>query len=177
MLIQTSNLIGLPVGALDSQKKIGTVKKIIIDPDNGGFLGFEIKARGFFNKNKILSIVDVSEFDRHGLVTRSEENLVDSTEIIRVDKVLKRKIKVLGTKAITESKQYLGKINDLLIDIDSSMIVKYYIKGLWQDRILPANKVIKITAGAVIFAEDAIEEPIVAEAEGAAAQQSQAQIG
>ena len=169
MLIQASDLIGLPVGALNTQSKIGQVQKIIIDPANGKLLGFEVKKSGFFSKNKILSAADILEFEQQGLVTGNEENLVNPEEVIRIKEVIGEKIKVLGAKAITESKKYLGRIYDLLIDTDNLMVVKYYIKNLWQDRIVPSNKVVKIEKKGVIFAEDIVEETAVTEPEGAAA--------
>lgn len=169
MFIQASNLLKLPVAALDSQRKIGEVDKIVINPENGEIIGLLVKTGGFFKSFKLLSSQDIIDIDKNGAVTKNEENLLEIEEIIRAKKILEKKITVLGQRAITKSKKSLGKISDLLIDSETLAITKYYISSLFEERIIPADKVLKITKEAVVFSDDVIEETPVAEAEGAAA--------
>lgn len=169
MFIQASNLLKLPVAALDTQRKIGEVDKIIINPDNAEIIGLLVKIGGFFKNYKLLSTQDMIDIDKNGVVTKNEENLLEIEEIIRAKKILDKKITVLGQRAITKSKKNLGKITDLLINTEFLTITKYYISNLFDERIIPADKVLKITKKAVVFSDDVIEETPVAEAEGAAA--------
>jgi len=169
MLIQATKIIGLPVAAIDTQSKIGEVKKIVIDPENGSVLGMVVAPTGFFAKQKILSSQDIIDFDKNGIVTKSDENLLDTHEVIRIEKILANNIKIIGQKAITSSKNRLGTINDILIDLDTLAIVKYYISGLFQERILTSDKLVKITKDALIFSDDTIEQIPSGEIEGAAA--------
>lgn len=169
MLLHYSQIINLPVGSTEEQAKIGNVKDIIINSENGEILGLKITPNGFFAKDKILSRVDIIDCDNNGIVVKSEDSLVEPEEIVAIKNALKQNINLINSKAITESKENLGKINDLLIETDTFSITKYYIKGFWQDKILPNDKVIKIKKGEVIFANDAITEPVATETEGVAA--------
>lgn len=154
---------------MDTSRKIGTVKQFIFNPDDGSLLGLLVSTGGWFSKNMVLSAQDIIDFDRNGIVTKLEENLVGVDSIVRVKNVLRDRISVLGQNAITESKNRIGKISDLLIDTETLCIVKYYIHGFIQEKILPANKIIKITPKAVIFSEDVVQQTPSAEIEGAAA--------
>jgi len=154
MLIQTSRIINLPLGALDDQNKIGFVKDFVINPEDGKLIAFIIK-KGFLNlEEKFLASSSVLEFDPNGLVTKNIENLLNVDEIVRVKTILKSKIKVLGSRAYTKDKKYLGRVHDLLIDTENYQICKFYIGGFFEDRIIPFDMVIKIVRGKIIFNND-----------------------
>lgn len=143
-MIEAIKLINMPVAAEDTMSKVGTVRQIIIDPENGQLLGFLV-ATGLFSPAQALSFMDVVFWDENGLVTEHEENLVDPEEIIRIKNVLDHNINLLEMAAETESGQSLGQIENFLIDTESGTVVKYYLADiLGKKRILSADKVIKI---------------------------------
>src|SRR3990172_816069 len=118
MFIEAKKLIGLPVAAMDTQSKIGEIRQILIDPENGRLLGFVVHGGGIFSPKKVLSVTDIRDWDPNGLVTSSIENLVEPKEIVRIKEVLDKKIFLIGMRAKTESGKSLGVIEDLLIDTD-----------------------------------------------------------
>jgi len=169
MLIQASTIIGLPIAAMDTESKVGKIENIVVDPDSGELVGFFVKPLGMFARNKVLSALDVIDIDKNGMVVKSEESLVDLSEIVKMEQIIKKNIKIIGQKAITESKKYLGKVNDLLIDTESALVLKYYIGDILENRIIPNDKLIKITQNALIFSDDVVMQVAAPEAEGAAA--------
>lgn len=171
MLIQASNLIKLPVAAIDAQSKIGEVARIIINPENGEVLGFLVTIdEGWLGKKyKVLSANDVIAVEKTGIVTKNADNLVEPDEIVRAKKILDKKIYVIGQRAMTKSQKNLGRVEDLLLNSETLEVLKYYIHGIFQEKIIPASKIAEITAKAVIFSDDVIEEAPLAEPEGAAA--------
>ena len=157
MMIEATKLIKLPVAALDTQEKIGEIQEILVDPKNGGVLGFLVKTNGLFGAQKALAAVEVSEWDPNGLVTESAGNLVEPEEIIRIKEVLKKNILLLGMSAETENKKGLGRVENFLIDTDTDMIIKYYLRDLLgKSRIMSADKVISIDK-VIVFADDETE--------------------
>jgi len=159
MFIEARKLIGLPIAAMDTQAKIGEIREVLVDPENGRLLGFLVGEGGIFSTQKALSIVDVRDFDPNGLVTESSENLVAPAEIVRIKEVLDKKIFLIGKSAKTESGKSLGKIEDLLIDTDTQSVAKYYLKDLLgNSRIFTTDKVIKIDK-AIIFSDEVAEPP------------------
>lgn len=159
MFIEARKLIGLPVAAMDTQSKIGEIREILVDPENGRLLGFLVQTGGLLSAKKALSIVDIKDWDPNGLVTESVENLVEPKEIIRFKEVLDKKIFLLGMKAKLESGKGLGVVEDLLIDTDTECVAKYYLKDLLgNSRVLPSDKVVKIDK-VIIFSDDVAEIP------------------
>lgn len=170
MFIEAKKLIGLPVAAMDTQSKIGKVRQILIDPENGRLLGFLVTAGEFFGPQKVLSVIDIKDWDPKGIVVSSIENLIGKSEIVRIKEILQNKIFILGMKAKTESGKSLGAVEDILLDTDTESVVKYYLKDLLGGaRIFPAEKVIKIEKE-IVFSDDTAEIPTdAAGAEGAVA--------
>ena len=157
MFIEAKKIIGLPIAAVDVESKIGEITQLLIEPENGSLLGFLIKSDGFFSAQKVLSAVDIREWDPNGLVTESIENLVDPNEIVRIKEVLDKNIILIGMSAKTESGKRLGVVEDLLIDTDTNSVAKYYLKDLLgKSRVLTSDKVSRIDK-AIIFTDDVSE--------------------
>jgi len=160
MFIEAKKLIGLPVAAMDTQSKVGQIRQILIDPENGRLLGFEVATGGILSPKKILAISDIRDWDPNGLVTESINNLIGPSEVLRIKNILDKKIFLLGMKAKTESGKSLGAVEDLLLDTETECVTKYYLKDLLgQARILSADKVIKIDRRQITFADDVAELP------------------
>jgi uncharacterized protein YrrD len=159
MIIEAKKIIGLPVASQDMLSRIGTIKQVLVDPENGQVLGFLIKQGGIFGSQKALSAMDIVDWDPNGLVTSSFENLVDPSEIVRIKEILDKNIILLGMKARTESGKRLGYVENFLIETTTNMIVKYYLKDmLGNARVLPADKVVKINKE-IIFSDSINEAP------------------
>lgn len=170
MFITASKIFDLPIASLESKSKIGFVGNLIFNPDDLTLIALEVITGKFiFQKKLFLSAIDIIDFDKNAIVIRNEESLVKPQEIVRIDKIIKDKTPIFGQKAVTKSHQNLGKIFDLLIDTETSAIIKFYVSNLFQERIFPSDKVEKITAKAVVFYDEVIEQIPIVEVEGAAA--------
>lgn len=159
MFIEAKKLIGLPVAAMDTQSKVGEIRQVLIDPQNGRLLGFLVSTGELLGPKKVVSVIDIKEWDPNGVVVNSIEDLIGKSEIVRIKEILKNKIFILGMKAVSESHKNLGQVEDILLDTDTECVVKYYLKDLMGgSRIFPSEKVIKIEKE-IVFSDDAAEIP------------------
>lgn len=155
MFIEAKKLIGLPIAALDTQSKIAEIQKILVDPNNGNVLGFLVSSGGIFAPKKVVSAIDIRDWDKNGLVIDSIDNMIEPNDIVRIKDVLDQKIDLLGMKAKTESGKNLGSIENFLIETETNCVIKYYLKDLVSKaRIYPAEKVVRIEKQAIIFSDD-----------------------
>ena len=154
MLLQASQIVGLPVGATDTQAKIGTVDQVVVDPDSGTLLGFIVKT-GLFGR-KVLSYHDVTGIDHAAVLVRSEDVILPSEEVAPIDKALRDKRPLIGQKVVTEGGTKLGRVVDLVINTDTGLATKLYISHLLEERIVPADKVVKVTKEHVIVKDDVV---------------------
>lgn len=157
MLLEARNILDLPIASIEEKEKIGIVKKIIVNKVDASILGFLISSGNFlFGKNYFVSADCVLDIDAHGLTIRNKESLTEPREIYRVKKILEERFEILGLSAVAKSKERLGKISNFVVDTRDIKIVKYYISGWLENKIIDHNKVYKITSREIIF-KDFIE--------------------
>jgi uncharacterized protein YrrD len=158
MLIEASKLIKLPVAAEDALSKVGQISQIMVDPENGRFLGFLVST-GFLKDKLALGVNDISYWDPAGIITEHETNLVKPSEIVRINNLLEREFDLMGLPAKTETGKQLGDVNDFLLDTETQVVIKYYLKDLLdQSRVMPAEKVVSIDKE-IIFTDDQAVDP------------------
>lgn len=150
MLVLISHLLNQSVIAFDAAEVIGVLKDPIIDPTNGKVAGYFLGHGLFFLKQSIISVEDIVGYDENRIVVQSGEAIRNSNDEPKIRQILQKKISVFTAKVYTESGRYLGQANDLLLDTELSMIVKYYVHGLMQDRIISAEHVISIEKRGII---------------------------
>ena len=162
MFIQISGLINQPVYCLETKSAVGRIHNFVTDPQNGQVVAFLISV-SLFGPPKILSTKDIIAVKADLLLVQKELVLVEPKEIIKVEKLLKDNIKVLGNWVKTDKGDWIGKVEDLLIDTETFFITKYYIQGtifgfrlspflgtLKENRIISAENIIKIKSKAII---------------------------
>lgn len=159
MLILATNLFRTPV-IVAGAGKLGELGEPIINPENGQLLAFHILPDNFLSPKKIITLTDIIILDPKVVVIKNPECLIEPNEVVRIKKSLEDKITFLKTKCYTQNGAYLGKVEDAVIDNEACMIIKYYIKSMLQNRILPAERVVEIKKNKIIFDNSVIEPNI-----------------
>jgi uncharacterized protein YrrD len=155
MLLQASQIKGLPVGSTDTQERVGTVSDIIIDPDSGGLLGFVVKS-GLLGSNKVLSFHDVTGIDHSVILVKEPESVLPVAEVAPIKHALADRRKLLKGKVVTEGGTNLGRVTDVVINTDTAMVTKLYISHVLEERIVSAEKIVKVTKDHIVVKDDVV---------------------
>ncbi len=162
MLISANELKDGEIISLESGSTIGKIREPIVDPKNGKVLAFDVRV-GFLTKRVILSSTDIIEWQHNALIVYGMNVLVEPIEIKRVFDLIKKRVRILGKKALTQKGIKLGRIEDVYIDSTTGMIAKYNISHhifanfIEEGRIIPANLVVKIDKKGIIFKDSVAE--------------------
>lgn len=151
MLIELTKLNLLPVASFEEGVAIGKVIKIIIDQEEGKIFGFLIKLPKWFAPAKVASLEDVVSIDQAAVVVRSSESLVEVEEIIRINEMLKRKFNLIGLRAVDKKGKLLGRVQDALIESDSGLIMRLYVKQYLSSKIYERSQIDKMTDRQVVL--------------------------
>ncbi len=156
MVIEVSRLIKSPV--LDATgREHGTVDTCVFTSDEGRLYGFQVARGSMLTRFLALRLDSVLSVTHKGLIIDQEQDL--GKDLKGLDVIAKKSGKVLGVKAKTESGKTLGKISDLLIDADTGFIVRFYIRNLLMERIIPRQYLVSITPREIVF-KDVVDTPI-----------------
>jgi uncharacterized protein YrrD len=155
MLLLLSTIINRPVVTFDQAEPLGVLRDAIIDPANGKLIGFFF-GHGFLHmQQSVLAADDIASYDESRIVVHTIDVVRVVEEEPKIREILAQRIPVHGAQVITETGKKLGRANDLLIDTELSMVVKYYAHGMLSDRIIPAEHVITIDKRGIIVDDTA----------------------
>lgn len=156
MLILVSQLVGRPVIGFNEAEEIGVLREPIIEPTNGKIVGYFVGHGLFHLKTGVILADDIVGYENNRLIVQGLEEAGNIDSQPAINKVLKKKTAVLGAKVLTESGQHLGRAGDLLLDTELQMVVRYYVTGLLQDRIIPAEQVIRVEKRGIIVDDSSV---------------------
>lgn len=144
-----SQIIGIPV-VVEGLGKIARVSDIIIDTENGKIACFFVNA----GKMKIITPSDILFFGQ-AIIIGDPEDVIDAEDIVRVNEVINRDIRILKSKVQTQKGEVLGHIHNFIIDLKffglTKIVVYKSFFGLFktQDLLISARDIVKIEKGLV----------------------------
>lgn len=155
MMVLYSKLIGAPVAELKDQTKVGEISDFIIENAGLTLAGAIISQDNFlFSKKKVISSIDFIQLLKKGVIIGDENAIAELSEIGKLETLYKNKNYGIGQKVITKSGQYVGHVFDYLIDAPTLAIRKFYIKKLFNERIIPVTSVISFEGKIITIKED-----------------------
>ena len=146
-----SQIIGKPIGALAEKAKVGTVKDIVVNPEDSRVLAALVQS-GFLGwRRGVVDWRDMRAFDDHGVVVSGAQNVLALEEIVRVRDLIKRGFSLLGLRVITTTGVRLGLVRDFEINWEMGALVKIYVRGFWgPKRIIGRSAIVRIELDCVV---------------------------
>ncbi len=173
-MIRATELAGRAVVDIDAAEKIGTIEKIILDPDGKQVAGFVVtRAGSSFPGNKAQSLVPSAGVHAIGPdAVTIHQTAVAETDMGRLE-TLPRGSDVIGRKVVSEDGRFLGKVSDVLIDRADGRIIGYLLadhtpSSKWEELFgkdkkkrrdapyLPSDAKIRTGRDLIVASEDAV---------------------
>ncbi len=172
-MIRATELSGRAVVDLDAAEKIGTVEKMILDPDGRRVAGFVIARHGTAfpgsRDHVLLPSSAVHAIGPDAVTIRQGDVAV--SDIARLEN-LPRGSDLIGRKVVSEVGRFLGKVSDVLIDRTDGRILGYLLAehspgGRFEEMLgrprsarempyLPADAKLRAGRNLLIASEDAV---------------------
>jgi len=171
MFINFSSLQNQQVLSLELKMPVARIVDVVINPGDGKLLGFLVK-KNIFAQKQLITTLDILSIFKNTIIISSEDRIIEPREVIKIQTILKNKIRVFRNWAETRSQKMLGRIDDLMIDSNSFEILKIYINGsackfcllgflkTRDDRIISKSDIYKITRRAVIVKNDVLKNQL-----------------
>ncbi|HEX6316689.1 MAG TPA: PRC-barrel domain-containing protein [Gemmatimonadaceae bacterium] len=127
-MIRATELAGRAVVDIDAAEKLGTIDKIILDPDARRVAGFVVaKAGSGFPGSKAHMLIGAGAVHAIGPdAVTIRQSAVAGSDTAHLE-TLPRGSDVIGRKVVSEDGRFLGKVSDVLIDRTDGRIVGYLL--------------------------------------------------
>lgn len=129
MLISSTDLTSFPILSLRSSSKIATISKLIINPYDLTIQALKLTGRQLDNpKDSYLLPEDIREISPLGIIVNDSEDIVSSTDVIRLQKTLDLQFELIGLPVIDKQQRKVGKVINYNIVAENMMIYQLVVQ-------------------------------------------------
>ena len=119
---KSQEIIGLPVFSILDGKKIGQVKDLVINPEEGKVDFILVSNRNWYVGARVLAYKSVMGIGEHAVTTESENLLTTINETANANSLLERSIELKGNRVLTNKGNLIGVISEYVVNEDSGKI-------------------------------------------------------
>lgn len=148
-----SQLVGLPVLAVEENLLCGKLRAAFVHPETGKILAFLV------GWSRVVTPREIRHYAEDRVEIGSVEDLVSPDEILRIKEYGLRRTLLTGKKILTRTANKIGTLRDFSFDpltdhltsIESS---RSFLFWEWKQRSFPASDIQEITDRAIILNVD-----------------------
>jgi uncharacterized protein YrrD len=124
-----SDIVGKPIVAYDTGKKVGRVRDLIFDQERNYLVALLVQERGFMSDARVLPLAAIQSIGMDAAIVSKAEYIIPAKLDSKVAEILDRNNIMNGTHIMTVSGQDLGKMVDLYFDETTGAIEGYEVSG------------------------------------------------
>lgn len=125
---KSQEIIGLPVFSILDGAKIGQVKDLVINPEEGRVEFILVSQGNWYTGARILPFKDVMGIGEHAITTECETMLASINDVGNASSLLDRNIEVKGNRVLTNKGNLVGIISEYEIDENTGKISRLEYK-------------------------------------------------
>lgn len=157
-------IIGLPVISIIEGTELGTVKSLLINPDDGSVTILIDDAKWYWGA-KFLPLAAVTGLGQYAITIENSDAILTLTDAPEVEQLIVADLKVIGTKVLTRNGLIQGKVTEILID-NSGKIVACEIEDInGETTSIEAQQILTFGKDVLIISDEneiVIKKPVVA---------------
>ncbi len=156
MVIELSELTG---GSVISEegRKLGSILSAVVSGQTLRVAGFFITRPGLIARSSGLRYEETLLVGKGKISVEGDHSLLANAKGLR--ELQDRYGPVIGVTAKTESGRRIGKVTDLLIEAENGLIVRFYLRNILKEQIIPRQFVVAITPKQIVF-KDIVDQPL-----------------
>ena len=160
MLVYNSRLSNTTVLSVQDGGPIGKISGSIVDPDNLKIIAFYVNAPNINSTQNILDVQSIREYSNYGMVIDSTDELVGTSDVIRIQQVLDLNFDLLTLTVETKKGSKLGQIIDFTASSDDFLVQQIIVKRPLVKRFIDPeltisrNEIVEITDYKIIVRDE-----------------------
>jgi uncharacterized protein YrrD len=166
--------LGLPVITMTEGKKVGRVDGLLIDPDQKRIRWLRMRRGMLSTESFWVPAEAVHAVGEHAVTINGESDPQTPTNASEAQVLVRARRRLVGSKAVTESGEYVGEVRDYEFAPDTFALTQIYLPAgrFSRLRTVPASQVLTIGRDVTILAANALQSTEAAPAEHREAEQA-----
>lgn len=156
---KSQEIIGLPVFSVLDGKKIGQVKDLVINPEEGK-LDFILVSNGsWYSGARVLPYKAVMGIGLHAVTTESDSLMTNISETASAHSLLQRNIEIKGNKVLTNRGNLIGIVIEYEVDETTGKVTQLEYRTAQDESVveyIDAGMVLTYGMDVIVIKEDAV---------------------
>lgn len=153
---KSQEIIGLPVFSIIDGRKIGQVKDLVINPEEGKVDFIMVSNGSWYVGARVLPYKAVLGVGEHAVTTESENQLAAINETASANSLLQRNIEVKGNRVLTKRGNLIGVVSEYELDELTGKLLRLEYKTAQDEsvtEIIEAENVLTYGADVIVVKE------------------------
>lgn len=125
MQIINTNILGKPVGSIQSGHRVGSLSSMVIDPGNLKIVAFGVDHEG---ETRVLFGDDIRSFSPKGVIINDNDLLMEEEGLIRYAKIKDQHFILPKCTVVYEDGSKVGTVDSFSFDTKSFFIIKLNVE-------------------------------------------------
>lgn len=153
---KSQEILGLPVFSIVDGRKLGQVKDLVINPEEGKVDFILVSNGSWYVGARVLPFKAVMGVGEHAVTTESENQLATINDTSSANSLLQRNIEVKGNRVLTNRGNLVGVVSEYEIDEDTGKLVRLEYKTATDEskiEIVEAENVLTFGTDVIVIKE------------------------
>lgn len=150
-------IIGLPLISIQDGQTVGTVKTLIINPENKTVDFLTVQNENWQVTMKAVPFKKIIGVGDYAVTIEHENNIIDLTEIPIANTLVNRNIKMIGNKVMTRKGELLEEVVEFYVDDENGRLAAIELNNR-EEAILSFEHVVTIGKEMLIVHEDSLNQ-------------------
>lgn len=158
------DIIGLPVISIAEGKELGTITRFVINPGEGSVEAFVVDDGKWYMGAKLLLTSSVTGIGENAVTVDNGNSIFEVKDAPDLERLLIADINVIGTKVLTKTGQFRGKVTEIVFD-ETGKFIFCETEENGEASQIPAEHVVTFGKDVLIVTgeDDALNAPVVKE--------------
>lgn len=151
---------GLAAVTMAEGRKVGSIDELVLDPQQKRVRWLRIRDRDLTRKRRWVPVQAIHALGQHAVTINAEADVRPSAEASEAEELAKTKQIMVDSKAVTESGEYLGKVDDYEFSDETFALTRVFVptRRFGQTMTIPADQVLTIGRDVTILKTDAANQ-------------------
>ena len=128
MLVYRSKFLNTPVLSVQAGGPIAQISQAVVDPNNLQIIAFRLTGPIINRQRDLLDVQSIREISEGGYIIDSEDELISSSDVVKIEQVLNLNFNLLNLKVETKKRTRLGQIIDFTISTEDFLVQQIIVK-------------------------------------------------
>lgn len=128
-VLQSKQLVGLPVVSIAEGKRLGTVRDVMVDATERRMVGFTVQPDGRGRDTQVLLADDIRAVGPDAVTVADRDRLRPLAALPELRAMLEQQMPIKGKAVFTSEGKRLGQVDEFTLDTQSYTIDAYFVSA------------------------------------------------